>query len=103
MFYREMLLNITQVSMFGNAGFLKFHASVSKGFRASHCLYQVAKFGTGVMTATVSVRSLGGGLSKVLGFKSELHAEFLLPGLKSCLSFLWLSFLSYGMLAQEMQ
>lgn len=52
------------------------------------------------MAATVSV---GGGPSKVLGFKSELHAEFSLQGLKSCLSFLWLSFLSYGMLAQGMQ
>lgn len=90
--------------MFGNAGFLKFHASVSKGFRASHCLYQVSKFGDRSYDCNCICRwSLGGGPSKVLGFKSELHAEFSLQGLKSCLSFLWLSFLSYGMLAQGMQ
>lgn len=52
------------------------------------------------MTAVVSV---GGGPSKILGFKSELCAEFSLQGLKSCLSFLWLSFLSSGMLSQGMQ
>lgn len=60
-----------------------------------------AKFGEELWICTCRVVSWHRSSGKVLGFKSELHAHFLIQGWKSCLTFLWLSFPSYGELAQR--